>query len=167
MNLEREAIKVSHDLGEVVFVGAFAVVAHVGSYRQTRDLDLAIAAPISEQKLESLGYLTRVEGGNRITRTPNGVKLDIYAEDVGGIVISEIFRTAKVTRVGKEKIKVMGLEALLLAKLRASRPQDVDDIRQLVRTHSRDIDWNVLGSLTTSSVEIENLRNIVRALSGR
>ncbi|MGP8057930.1 MAG: nucleotidyltransferase [Nitrososphaerales archaeon] len=166
MNLESEAIQLTKDLGEVVFVGAFAVIAHIGGYRQTRDLDLAVATPISEVELERLGYPTRQEGRNRITRTPGGVKIDIYTRDVGGIPIEDIFRTAADVPLRKGRIRVMGLEALLLAKLQASRPQDIEDIRQIVRVRAGKIDWEVVRLLASDEVESANLKNIVAAISG-
>ena len=51
MKLEKAAARISRDLGEVVFVGAFAVRCHIGSYRSTLDIDLAIASPITDSRL--------------------------------------------------------------------------------------------------------------------
>ena len=48
MNLLSEALKISEELDGVVFVGAIAVLAHTGRGRQTHDIDLALASPISE-----------------------------------------------------------------------------------------------------------------------
>jgi len=166
MTLEDEAVQVSKDLGDVVFVGALAVVAHVGHYRQTRDLDLAVATPINEKGLEKLGYTIRQEGGKKVTRTPGGTKLDIYTRDVGGISIDEVFETATEVKLKKGSIRVMGLEALLLAKLRASRPQDVDDIRQIATRSASKVRWEVVNSLASNEVESRNLRTIFRAISG-
>ena len=51
MKLEKVAAQISRDLGEVVFVGAFAVRCHIGPYRSTLDIDLAIASPITDSRL--------------------------------------------------------------------------------------------------------------------
>jgi hypothetical protein len=74
VSLESIALRVSRDLKEVVFVGAFAVICHIGPYRRTRDLDLALATPLSDEEFEGLGYRTFNEGGKKVIRTPEGVK---------------------------------------------------------------------------------------------
>lgn len=122
MSLESIAVRVSRDLKEVVFVGAFAVICHIGPYRRTRDIDLALAAPLSDQEFEGLGYRIFHESGKKVIRTREGVKLDVYTRDVSGIPVSQVLKTAVVKRVGSDEIRVMCLEALLIAKMRASRP---------------------------------------------
>lgn len=94
MNLERVAVRVSHDLKEVVFIGAFAVVSHIGPYRTTGDIDLALATPMSDEQFERLGYRIFIESGKKVIRTPGGVKMDVYTRDVSGIPIPKIFETA-------------------------------------------------------------------------
>ena len=94
MKLERVAAQISRDLGEVVFVGAFAVRCYIGSYRSTQDIDLAVAWPITDSRLRELGYLVTEERGKHVTRTKEGIKVDIFTEDVSGISISDIFETA-------------------------------------------------------------------------
>lgn len=165
MSLNREAALVTKDLGAVVFVGAFAVLAHVGAYRQTRDLDLAIATPKSELELESLGYLTRQEGRKRVTRTPSGIKLDIYTQDVGGVSVANIFATATKFGVGKSYVLVMGLEGLILSKLRAGRPQDMQDLRELVQKKGKAVSWSTLAELGCAQMEADTIRNTIRALT--
>ena len=164
MNLDSVAVKITKDLGEVVFVGAFAVITHVGTYRQTRDIDLAVASPISDNRLEELGYRVFQEGRKRVIRTQDGVKMDIYTDDVSGIAVPKIFETAITRRIGADEIRVMGLEALLIAKMRASRDQDIEDLQQLCRVKGRSIRWDVVESMA-AQLEVSNLRNTVRALS--
>jgi len=168
MNLDETAVSISKDLKQVVFVGAYAVVSHLGSFRQTRDIDIALASPISERELEELGYKTRIEAGKKVTRTEDGVKVDIYRKDVSGIPIEQVFATAVPKKVGKNPIMIMGLEALLLAKMRASRPsrpQDSTDIQELCRHRGKDVNWSLVKSLVLNDVEYENLKNTVKALS--
>jgi len=39
MNLDSIAVRVSKELKDVVFVGAFAVICHIGPYRSSQDID--------------------------------------------------------------------------------------------------------------------------------
>jgi hypothetical protein len=100
VNLESIAVRVSRDLKDAVFVGAFAVVCHVGPYRRTRDIDLALTTPMSDEAFEELGYRIFEENGKKVIRTREGVKLDVYTRDVSGIPVSDVFKTAVVKRVG-------------------------------------------------------------------
>lgn len=164
MNLDRAAVKITRDLGEVVFVGAYAVIAHIGIYRQTMDIDLALATPISDEELERLGYRIFWERGKKVIRTQDGIKIDIYHQDVSGIPVPQIFETAITRKLGADEIRVMCLEALLIAKIRASRPQDISDLQQLCRLKGRSVRWEVVESMATS-VEISNIKNTVRVFS--
>ncbi len=162
MSLESIAVRVSRDLKQVVFVGAFAVMCHVGPYRRTRDIDLALGHPLNDEAFERLGYRIFHEGGKKVIRTKEGVKLDVYTGDVGGIPVSVVFGTAVAKRVGSGEVKVMCLEALLVAKTRASRPQDIEDVQTLCRRLGKTIRWNVVDALATS-VESAELKNVVAA----
>ena len=48
LNLKREAVSITDELGDVVFVGAFAV-NYYSPYRTTRDIDLVIASPWTKE----------------------------------------------------------------------------------------------------------------------
>ncbi|HKW04665.1 MAG TPA: hypothetical protein VJN71_05140, partial [Nitrososphaerales archaeon] len=65
MNLLKEAQKISEELDDVVFIGAIAVQAHTGRGRQTHDIDLALASPMSDEELETRGYFAHVENGKK------------------------------------------------------------------------------------------------------
>lgn len=166
MRLEKEAARVSRDLRDVVFVGAFAVSCHIGPYRQTRDLDVALATPLRDEDFESLGYSVSTENRKKVIRTPEGVKLDVFTRDVSGIPVSEVFQTAIKKRVGPEVIKVICLEALMVAKMRASRPQDIEDLQIMCQRLGKTVRWSVVDALATST-ESSELRNVVSALAGR
>ena len=144
MNLLREAVRITHELREVVFVGALAIFAHIGTHRRTLDIDIALASSITEEELEKLGYHLWPESGKEVRRTPHGVKVDIYRNDVSGIPVAQIFETAVIKRVGSNEIKVMCLEALLIAKQRAGRPQDIADVQELCRRKGRSIEWKIV-----------------------
>jgi predicted nucleotidyltransferase len=160
-------VRVAHDLkGEVVFVGAFAVVCHIGPYRQTRDIDFALAAPVSYEKFEKLGYRVFVEGGKKVVRTGEGVKIDAFTRDISGIPVSRIFETAVDKQLEADKVRIICIEALLIAKMRAARPQDIADVQELCRRRGKSIHWDIVDSVATS-VESAELRNVVAAFSGR
>jgi predicted nucleotidyltransferase len=160
MNLDSVAVRVSKDLKDVVFVGAFAVICHIGPYRSSQDIDVALATPLSDEVFEALGYRIFHERGKKVIRTPDGVKLDVYTRDVSGIPIKEIFRTSVIKRIRGSEIRVMGLEALLIVKLRASRPQDIEDVQQLCKRRGKAIRWNVVDELA-SREESAELKNVV------
>ena len=159
-------MRVAHDFkGRVVFVGAFAVVCHIGPYRQTRDIDLVLASPMTDEEFEALGYRIFTEGGKKVIRTKEGVKIDVFTRDVGGIPVATIFETALEKQLETGKVRIICLEALLIAKMRAARPQDIADIQELCRRRGRSIRWNVVEPFATET-EAAELKNVVIAFSG-
>lgn len=56
---------------------------------------------MSDEELENRGYLARDESGKRVRRSPRGVRVDIYTENVSGIEVSVISRTAETKSLGK------------------------------------------------------------------
>jgi hypothetical protein len=125
---------------------------------------LALATPMSDEELENRGYLAHLENGKEVRRSARGVRVDIYTEDVSGIEVSIISKTAQPKSVGAgETIRIMCLEALLLAKLRASRPsrpQDAQDIQELLSYRKLHIDWTVFEELGANEIEIANLKKL-------
>lgn len=168
MNLLKEAQKISEELGDVVFIGAIAVQAHTGRGRQTHDIDLALASQTSDEELENRGYFAHDESGKKVRRSPRSVRVDIYTEDVSGIKVSLICKTAEKKSLGKGgTIGIMCLEALLLAKLRVSRPsrpQDAQDIQELLSYRKLHIDWTVFEELGANEIEIANLKKLASFL---
>lgn len=163
LELDRVAAQITKDLGDVAFVGAYASIKY-GVERSTHDIDLALATPVKDADFERLGYGIYAEGGKKVIRTPQGVKMDVYTRDVGGIPVSRLFATAVTVQAAGSPVKIICLEALLLTKMRAGRPQDDDDIRQLCRLRGRSIRWEVVDSMA-KNLEGAELRGYVRALS--
>jgi predicted nucleotidyltransferase len=163
LNLDRTAVRIAKDLKQVVFIGAYAAIQH-GVARSTRDIDIALATPKTNEEFEKLGYNTYQERGKKVIRTRNGIKIDVYTKDVSGIPVRKIFASALTVRKADSQIKVMCLEALLLAKMRAGRPQDNDDIRQLCRLRGKAIRWDLIESLARG-LEAIRLRQYVSAFS--
>ena len=163
MDLDRAAVEITKDFKEVVFVGAYAAI-HYGVLRGTHDIDLALASPVTEEGFRKLGYGVFNEGGKKVIRTRHGLKLDVYTKDVSGIPVPQIFATAVTVRAAGSPVRIMCLEALLLAKMRAGRPQDSDDIQQLCRLRGKSVRWEVVGSMA-NSLERTELKGYVRALT--
>ena len=163
MNLDRQAAQIAKDFKQVVFIGAYAATLH-GTTRSTRDIDIALATPKTDEALGKLGYQVYQERGKKIVRTPDGIKLDIFTKDVSGIPIREIFATAQTVQRAGATIKIICLEALLLAKLRAGRPQDNDDLKQLCKRRGRDIRWDLVESMA-QGLEVVQLRQLVTGLA--
>jgi len=163
LNLDRTAVQIAKDLKQVVFVGAYAAIQH-GVTRSTRDIDIALAIPKTDEELEELGYQVYQERGKKIVRTKIGIKIDIYTEGVSGIPVQEIFATALPVQKAGTWIRIICLEALLLAKMRAGRPQDNEDLRRLCTLHGKTIRWDLVESMARD-LEVVRLRQYVNALS--
>jgi len=166
--LQHEAIAITKELRDVVFVGAVAVLSYLGwRYRTTRDFDIAMVTKLTKAQLERLGYRTFQEGGKDVVRSPRGYKVDIYTNDVSNISIKTVYSTAREVALTDYTIKVASLQVLLLAKLRAmrpSRPQDREDFNKMCEKNGKSIDWKVLIDMATE-IEILRIRETVRALA--
>ena len=163
-NLEQEAVKIADELGRVVFIGAIAV-NHYSNYRTTKDIDLAIASPLDEQKLVRLGYTRWSESKDTSWLSPRGIKVDFYTRDVGRIPVTWILDHAVKVKLGKNKeIRVICLEGLVLAKHRAGRTTDIADLRQLLTHRGGSIDWNLMAEIP-EALEIAELQKVSRALA--
>jgi len=97
-------------------------------------------------------------------RTKEGVKIDVFTRDVGRIPVATIFETAVEKKLEVGTVKVMCLEALLIAKMRAARPQDITDVQELTRRLGKSIRWDVVNAMA-SKLEAAELRNTALALS--
>ena len=164
VNLEQEAIKITDELGRVVFVGALAV-NHYSNYRTTKDIDLATAAPLEEEKLVRLGYTRWSESKGGSWLSPRGIKVDFYTRDVGRIPVTWILDHTVQVKLGKKKeIRVICLEGLILAKHRAGRTTDIADLRQLLTHRGGNIDWNLMAEIA-EALEIPELQKISKAFA--
>ena len=163
-NLEQEAVKIADELGRVVFIGAIAV-NHYSNHRTTKDIDLAIASPLDEQKLVRLGYTRWSESKDTSWLSPRGIKVDFYTRDVGRIPVTWILDHAVQVKLGKNKeIRVICLEGLVLAKHRAGRTTDIADLGQLLTHRGGSIDWNLMAEIA-EALEIAELQKVSRALA--
>jgi predicted nucleotidyltransferase len=165
--LVREALEINKELEGVIFVGAIARYFHTKIMRESKDIDIVIVKPITNEELEAKGYKTRLEGKKKTTRSPRGMKIDIYRHDVSGIPISIIKNTSVEIEDGKSKVRVIGLEALLVAKHRAQRDQDVEDVKELVRRKYKQINFDVLRQITESDVEYSTIQTMINFWKNR
>lgn len=88
------------------------------------------------------------------------MELDVYARDVSRIIITDVFRISVTKRVRGSEIRVMGLEALLIARMRASRPQDIQDLHELCKRLGKNVKWNAVAELAKPE-EIAQLKTVV------
>jgi predicted nucleotidyltransferase len=91
-------------------------------------------------------------------------RLDFYTKDVGKIPASWILKTSVPVQVGKRSIRVICLEGLILAKHRAGRTTDVDDLNHLFAQCGPSIKWEVMKKVA-DPVEIAELQKVSAALS--
>lgn len=166
--LVREAIQITEELGPVTFVGAVAVFLHSKNTRESLDLDFAIANHMPKEDLLDKGYKIVTENGKEKTYTPRGYKIDIYAvRPLNKIPIQTIIDTSRNFEVAKGKtVNAMGLEALIVAKFRANRPeQDHPDLKILSIKRKNEIDWKLLESISGDKYEISSIRLTINTLS--
>ena len=163
MNPIEEAEKITEELGDVVFVGAVAVMVQLRTkHRRTRDIDLAMVAKLSKEELEAKGYRTYYEKGKEITYTPRNIKVDIFTKDVSRIPIETVYSTS-VSFSGKNRtIKVACVEVLLIAKHRAARPQDIEDLQNLCKNKGKSINWTLLEEIAETT-EMSEIKTVVNA----
>lgn len=156
--LVKEALKINSELPGVIFIGAIARYFHTNNLRESQDLDFAVVKPLSEKFLLGKKYNKFTENKKEIWRTPRGIKIDIYPKDVSGIPLDLIINTAKEFKIGKDVVMVIALEALIVAKNRAQRDADVDDLRILARLKSKEIRWDVLKSVAKDETEYQTVK---------
>lgn len=136
-------------------------VSQYVKYRGTRDIDLVVAGSLNPERLVELGYRRR-EGHDASWYTPRGIQADFYTKDLAKIPASWILDTAVPINIGKKKIRVICLEGLILAKHRAGRTQDTDDLRQLFASRGQEIRWDTMSQIATG-MEIMELQKVARA----
>ncbi|MGI0059154.1 MAG: hypothetical protein ACREBJ_05240 [Nitrosotalea sp.] len=93
-DLVQEALQIVEDLGDVVFIGAVAVMLHTQITRESADLDFAPVRDLTDEFLKEKEYFQFEENGKLVRRTPRGYKIDIFTRDVSGIPLSDVIRTA-------------------------------------------------------------------------
>lgn len=167
--LVREALNITREIGPVTFVGAVAVFLHTTNTRESRDLDFAIAKPITNEELLDKDYKIFSEGGKEKIYTPRNYKIDIYADKpLNRIPIQTIIETSHDFPVNKRSdiVNGMGLEALILSKFRSNRPEvDYQDLRGLAIEKRNDVKLPMLRNLADDEHEVTEIMNTLRFLA--
>lgn len=159
-----EAIQITKDLGDVVFIGATALLLHDINNRTTKDIDFVILIDKTDDKNEFLlerNYITTLENGKPVTRTPSPrrFKVDVYNEPISNITIKEIFDKAVEKKYKKGTVKVASIETLIVLKHRAGRTQDVEDISSITKKYYHQINDTKLSLLCQNNTEMKEIKN--------
>lgn len=136
--------------GRWYLFGAQAVLAY-GAPRLSADVDVTLKLePDDPQRFASAmraaGFALRVEDADFIRRTrvmpfvhsATGMPLDVVLAGSG--LEDEFLDRAHPVDVGGVSVPLIALSDLIVAKLLASRPQDLADARSLWRAHRRTLD---------------------------
>ncbi len=156
--LVREAVEIANDIGNVVLIGAAAVMLHAKVGRSSEDLDFALTTELSDEALLDKGYI-KFRDKRDTWQTPRYFKVDFFRKDVGEIPIRSILNMSTIIPVdSKNTLRVISLECLIVAKSRANRPTDREDLRLLAKKKFDDIDWDVIKSISKSAMEFEAMK---------
>ena len=119
----------------------------------------------SDEELIAKKY-TKSLTGKQPWFTPRGVKIDIYTRDIPGVSLEAIVKHSKEFPVGnKGSIRVLGLEPLVVAKHTAQRDQDVEDLQSIAKSKLKEIDWNVVQSITGDKYKTELMKKDLEFLA--
>ena len=130
--------------------GAQAVVVY-GVPRLSADVDVTLAlVPDAPERfareMQAAGFSLRVSDPDFVRRTrvmpfvhePTGMPLDVVLAGSG--LEDEILQRAVQTDIGGARVPIIELSDLVIAKVLAGRPKDLDDARALWRLHWQDVD---------------------------
>ena len=160
--LVREAACISRDFKTATFVGAVAVMLHTDEHRQSLDLDFVVAEQIPDDEFLGKGYRIDSHG---VKFTPRGYKIDVYHErDLNGMRLEDIIKTAARITVDRKEtvVNAISLERLVVAKFRAGRDLDIDDLKRLAIRCGSKIEWNEIRRLAKSNTEYTLIRQAIR-----
>ena len=125
--------------------GAQAVVAY-GVPRFSADVDVTVALTPDDPErfardMEAGGFTLRVDDPEFVRRTrvlpfvhvPTGMPLDVVLAGSG--LEDEFLGRAKITDIGGASVPLIDVADLVIAKVLAGRPKDMEDARNLWRLH--------------------------------
>jgi hypothetical protein len=163
--LANEAAAITKELGDVIFIGALATHIYTKSGRDSQDLDFVTKEQLSDDQLLSKGYKKSITG-KQPWFSPRGIKIDIYTSDIPGIPFDWIVKNSSKFPVGKKgSIRVLGLESLIIAKHKAARDQDIEDLRSIAQKKLGEIDWNLVRQITGDQFMTDSIRRDMKLLS--
>lgn len=163
--LVNEALEITKELGDVIFIGALAVYMHTKITRDSQDIDFVVKDPISDEELILKDYHKSMTG-RQPWFSPRGFKIDIFTGGISMLKFEDIIKNAVTFPVGKKGgIRVMGLECLIITKHMAGREQDSEDLQNIAMRKFSQIDWNVIQSATQDDFITSNIRRDMEFLS--
>jgi uncharacterized nucleotidyltransferase DUF6036 len=153
--------------------GAQAVVVY-GVPRLSADVDVTLAlvpdAPEHfARDMQAAGFSLRVSDSDFVRRTrvmpfvhePTGMPLDVVLAGSG--LEDEFLQRAIPTDIGGTRVPVIEPSDLIIAKVLAGRPKDVDDARALWQLHGRELDAQRIRYVLQLLEEALSQRDLVSA----
>ncbi|MGH9660664.1 MAG: nucleotidyltransferase [Bryobacteraceae bacterium] len=129
--------------------GAQAVIAY-GVPRLSADVDVTLRLDPDDpeafvREMEAAGFALRVDDPGFVRRTRvmpfvhirTGMPLDIVLAGSG--LEDEFLDRVRLVNLGGTTVPLIDPEDLVIAKVLAGRPKDIEDVRQLWRLHGRDL----------------------------
>ena len=101
--LVREALLITKELGDVIFIGALSIYLHTKRLRESQDIDCIVEQSISDDELIDSGYKKDYRNGKEIWYTPRGIKIDMYTSDVGKIPLQQLISNSVRIPVNKNE----------------------------------------------------------------
>ena len=136
--------------GRWLVFGAQAVVAY-GVPRLSADVDITLALTPDDpegfaREMQASGFALRVTDPDFVRRTrvmpfvhiPTGMPLDVVLAASG--LEDEFLDRAVATEIGPAQVPLIEVGDLIITKVLAGRPKDVDDARALWRLHRERMD---------------------------
>jgi len=164
-SLVNEALQITKELGDVIFIGALATYMHTKNARDSRDIDFVVENSISDEELISKNY-HKSTTGKQPWFTPRGFKIDIYTRGIPGVSFDKIIENSKKFAIkNKKEIRVLGLESLIIAKHKAARDQDIEDLKNIAMHRLNQIDWNVVQEITNDEFMTKQIKTDIKFLS--
>lgn len=168
-DLERLVVRVGDALDDAglpyMLIGGQAVLIH-GIPRLIEDIDITLGIGVDE--LQAIQGVCEAEGLEALPEDPAEFVRETYvlpAADPGtGIRIGFIFSSIPYEReaiersievdLGGSSVSVASAEDLILHKLFAGRPRDIEDARGVADIKQQDLDWDYLARWAEEFAEI-------------
>ncbi|MCI4433237.1 MAG: nucleotidyltransferase [Nitrosopumilus sp.] len=164
-NLVNEALQITKELGDVIFIGALATYMHTKNTRDSRDIDFVVENQIPDDELISKNYHKSMTG-KQPWFTPRGFKIDIYTRGIPGVSLDKIIENSKkFTIKNKGEIRVLGLESLIIAKHKAARDQDIEDLKNIAMHRLSQVDWGVVQEIINDEFTTKQIKTDMKFLS--
>ncbi len=164
--LVREAVEVAKDIGDVVLVGAAAVMLHTREGRSSEDLDFALASELSDDILLDKGYI-KLRDKRDSWQTPRHFKVDFFRKDVGlSALLLATMRHSKLITFNVFLVSTLIIIDMPSIDLIGISPTDREDLRLLAKKRFNEIDWAIIESISKSDMEFESMKRNMKFYHG-